>query len=129
MKRTLLAEVRHFWHYFKMDTLLFLILMGTSAFGLLMLYSASESMHLIYKQILHFVLAIGVMLVIAQIPPYLLRRYSPYFMLFGIFFEINIGKSFGGNVFSLRIEAMAIGIMIFINSEGWKRIKPKSSHR
>ncbi|SHA08360.1 Rod shape-determining protein RodA [Bathymodiolus thermophilus thioautotrophic gill symbiont] len=122
MKRTLLAEVRHFWHYFKMDTPLFLILMGTSAFGLLMLYSASESMNLIYKQILHFVLAIGVMLVIAQIPPYLLRRYSPYFMLFGIFLLLLVllfGSSSGG-----AQRWLDLGLMRFQPSELMKIIMP-----
>jgi len=86
MTRTLFGKIRHFWHYFKMDTPLFLLLIIISSFGLIVLYSASaNSTTLLYKQITHFTLAFGVMLVIAQIPPYLFRRYSPYLMLFGIF--------------------------------------------
>ncbi|VVM17422.1 hypothetical protein BSPWISOXPB_6758 [uncultured Gammaproteobacteria bacterium] len=76
---TQIDKFRHYWHYFKMDTPLFLILMGTSMFGLLILYSASESTELVVKQTVHFVLAVSVMLIVAQIPPYLLRRYSPLF--------------------------------------------------
>ncbi|MDC9714385.1 MAG: rod shape-determining protein RodA [Gammaproteobacteria bacterium] len=122
MRRTLLAKVRHFWHYFKMDTPLFLILMSTSVFGLLTLYSASESTGLIYKQILHFVIAIGVMLVIAQIPPYLLRRYSPYLMLFGIFLLLLVllfGSSSGG-----AQRWLDLGFMRFQPSELMKIIVP-----
>jgi rod shape determining protein RodA len=58
---TQIDKLRHYWHYFKMDTPLFLILMGTSVFGLLILYSASESMRLIFRQITHFALAISMM--------------------------------------------------------------------
>ncbi len=66
MKR--IDQIRHYWHYFKMDTPLFLILMSTSLFGLLMLYSASESLDLIFKQTVHFAIAVSVMLVVAQMP-------------------------------------------------------------
>ncbi|SMN14272.1 Rod shape-determining protein RodA [uncultured Candidatus Thioglobus sp.] len=115
-------KIRHFWHYFKMDTPLFLMLITTSVFGLLMLYSASESIGLIYKQILHFVIAISVMLVIAQIPPYLLRRYSPYLMLFGIFLLLLVllfGSSSGG-----AQRWLNLGFMRFQPSELMKIIVP-----
>ncbi len=36
-----IAQLRHYWHYFKMDTPLFLLIMTLSAFGLMVLYSAS----------------------------------------------------------------------------------------
>ncbi len=87
MKLFSIAQLRHYWHYFKMDTPLFLLIMALSGFGLVVLYSASsESISTLYKQVFHFSLAISAMLVIAQIPPYLLRRFSPYLMLFGIFY-------------------------------------------
>ncbi len=93
-------KIRHYWHYFKMDTPLFLLLIGISIFGLVVLYSASAaSLALVYKQMSHFALAIIVMGVIAQIPPYQLRRYSPYLMLFGIILLIMVllfGSSSGG---------------------------------
>lgn len=115
-------KIRHFWHYFKMDTPLFLILMGTGMFGLLMLYSASESIGLIFKQITHFVLAISMMLVVAQIPPYLFRRYSPYLMLFGIFLLLLVllfGSSSGG-----AQRWLDLGLIRFQPSELMKVIVP-----
>ncbi|MBE8189479.1 MAG: rod shape-determining protein RodA [Candidatus Thioglobus sp.] len=101
MKKWLnINELRHYWHYFKMDTPLFLLLIAISLFGLVVLYSASAaSLGLVYKQISHFSLAIVVMGIIAQIPPYQLRRYSPYLMLLGIILlslVLLFGSSSGG---------------------------------
>lgn len=116
-------KIRHYWHYFKMDTLLFSVLMGVSIFGLTILYNASdESISLLYKQILHFVLAISVMLIIAQIPPYILRRYSPYLMLFGIFLLLLVllfGSSSGG-----AQRWLDLGFIRFQPSEMMKVIVP-----
>ncbi|MCS5585978.1 MAG: rod shape-determining protein RodA [Gammaproteobacteria bacterium] len=123
MTRTLLGKVRHFWHYFKMDTPLFLLLVGISLFGLMILYSASAgSTTLLYKQITHFALAFSAMLVIAQIPPYLFRRYSPYLMLFGIFLLILVllfGSSSGG-----AQRWLDLGFVRFQPSELMKVIVP-----
>ncbi len=120
MKR--IDQIRHYWHYFKMDTPLFLILMSTSLFGLLMLYSASESLDLIFKQTVHFAIAVSVMLVVAQMPPYLLRRYSPFLMLFGILLLVLVllfGSSSGG-----AQRWLDLGFMRFQPSELMKIIVP-----
>jgi len=123
MTRTLIGKIRHFWHYFKMDTPLFILLIGVSAFGLLVLYSASSSSTtLLYKQITHFALAIISMLVIAQIPPYQLRRYSPYLMLFGIFLLLLVllfGSTSGG-----AQRWLDLGFVRFQPSELMKLIVP-----
>jgi len=123
MTRTLLDKIRHFWHYFKMDTSLFLLLIGISLFGLMMLYSASAgSTFLLYKQTTHFAFAFGAMLVIAQIPPYLFCRYSPYLMLFGIFLLILVllfGSSGGG-----AQRWLDLGFLRFQPSELMKVIVP-----
>ena len=123
MTRTLIGKIRHFWQYFKMDTPLFILLMAVSAFGLMVLYSASSSSTtMLYKQITHFALAIGAMLVIAQIPPYLLRRYSPYLMLFGIFLLILVllfGSTSGG-----AQRWLDLGFVRFQPSELMKLIVP-----
>ena len=123
MTRTLLGKIRHFWHYFKMDTPLFLLLVGISSFGLMMIYSASAgSTILLYKQITHFALAFSAMLVIAQIPPYLFRRYSPYLMLFGIFLLVLVllfGSSSGG-----AQRWLDLGFVRFQPSELMKVIVP-----
>ncbi|SMN11575.1 Rod shape-determining protein RodA [uncultured Candidatus Thioglobus sp.] len=117
-----MKKVRHYWHFFKMDTPLFLMLIAISVFGLLVLYSASSNTDLIIKQAVHFVLAIGMMLVIAQIPPYLLRRYSPYLMLFGIFLLLLVllfGSSSGG-----AQRWLDLGFIRFQPSELMKVIVP-----
>lgn len=121
---TKIDKIRHYWYYFKMDIPLFLILIGISVFGLLMLYSASESLGLIFKQIAHFALAVSMMLVVAQIPPYLLRRYSPYLLLFGIFLLLLVllfGSSSGG-----AQRWLDLGLMRFQPSELMKVIVPIS---
>ncbi|BBB22788.1 rod shape determining protein RodA [Abyssogena phaseoliformis symbiont OG214] len=123
MKLLSIAQIRHYWHYFKMDTPLFLLIMVLSGFGLVVLYSASAcSMQTIYKQVFHFVLAIGAMLIIAQIPPYQLRRFSPYLMLFGIFLLILVlifGSSSGG-----AQRWLNLGFIRFQPSEIMKVIVP-----
>ncbi|RUA04630.1 MAG: rod shape-determining protein RodA [Gammaproteobacteria bacterium] len=120
---TQIDKLRHYWHYFKMDTPLFLMLMGISIFGLTILYSASaESISLVYKQMLHFALAISMMLIIAQIPPYIFRRYSPYLMLLGIFLLLLVllfGSSSGG-----AQRWLDLGFMRFQPSELMKVIVP-----
>jgi len=123
MTLALLIKIRHFWQYFKMDTPLFLLLVGICVFGLMVLYSASDaSTTLLYKQITHLSLAFSAMLVIAQIPPYLLHRYSPYLMLFGIFLLILVllfGSSSGG-----AQRWLDLGFMRFQPSELMKVIVP-----
>lgn len=123
MNRPIIKEIRHFWHYFKMDTALFILIMFASTFGLIILYSASAgSIQTIYKQLIHFALAISVMLVIAQIPPYLLRRYSPYLMVFGIFLLLLVllfGSSGGG-----AKRWLDLGVFQFQPSELMKVIVP-----
>ncbi|MBW5290282.1 MAG: Rod shape-determining protein RodA [Candidatus Ruthia sp. Asou_11_S2] len=123
MKLLSIAQIRHYWHYFKMDTPLFLLIMALSGFGLVVLYSASAgSMQTIYKQAFHFVLAISAMLVIAQIPPYQLRRFSPYLMLFGIFLLILV-LIFGSNSGGAQ-RWLNLGFIRFQPSEIMKVIVP-----
>ncbi|BBB24171.1 rod shape determining protein RodA [Isorropodon fossajaponicum endosymbiont JTNG4] len=123
MKLLSIAQIRHYWHYFKMDTPLFLLIMALSGFGLVVLYSASAgSMQTIYKQAFHFVLAISAMLVIAQIPPYQLRRLSPYLMLFGIFLLILV-LIFGSSSSGAQ-RWLNLGFIRFQPSEIMKVIVP-----
>ena len=123
MRRTIFSKVRHFWHYFKMDTPLFILIMFASVFGLVILYTASgNTVQTVYKQFIHFTLAISSMLVIAQIPPYILRRYSPYLMIFGIFLLVLVllfGSSGGG-----AKRWLDLGIFQFQPSELMKVIVP-----
>jgi cell elongation-specific peptidoglycan biosynthesis regulator RodA len=118
-----IRQIRYFWHYFKMDTILFLLIISLSAFGLVVLYSASAgSMQMIYKQMIHFAIAISAMLVIAQIPPYQFKRYSPYLMLFGIFLLLLVilfGSKSGG-----AQRWLDLGFVRFQPSELMKVIVP-----
>ncbi len=123
MIKHLISKIRHFWHYFKMDTALFILIICASFFGLVILYSASsESIQTTYKQLTHFAIAISVMLIIAQIPPYLLRRYSPYMMIFGIFLLVLVllFGSYGGGA----KRWLDLGFVQFQPSELMKIIVP-----
>lgn len=106
-----------------MDTPLFLLITGLSIFGLVVLYSASAgSISVLSKQILHLVLAFGAMLIIAQIPPQALYRYSPYFMFFGIFLLVLVlffGYSSGG-----AQRWLSLGFVRFQPSELMKIVVP-----
>jgi len=123
VKTPTMRQARHYWHYFKMDTPLFLLLIAISSFGLIVLYSASAgSMQTLYKQMFHFALAIGTMLIIAQIPPYQLKRFSPYLMLFGVFLLILVlifGSKSGG-----AQRWLDLGFIRFQPSEIMKIIVP-----
>ena len=77
-------KIQHYWHYSKIDTQLFCLIIILSCFGFTILNSASESQNTLYKQLFHFALAFSAMLVIAQIPPYQIKRYSTYLMFFGM---------------------------------------------
>ncbi len=123
MKLLSVAQIRHYWHYFKMDTPLFLFIMAISGFGLIVLYSASGgSMQTMYNQVFHFALAICAMLIIAQIPPYQLKRFSPYLMLFGILLLILV-LVFGSNGGGAQ-RWLNLGFIRFQPSEIMKIIVP-----
>lgn len=116
-------KMRHFWHYFKMDTVLFLLLIALIGFGFVVLYSASAgSIQTLYKQLIHFALGLLAMMIIAQIPPYQMRRYSPYLMLFGVFLlllTLLFGVKSGG-----AQRWLDLGFLRFQPSEIMKIIVP-----
>lgn len=116
-------KIRHFWHYFKMDTVLFLLLIALIGFGFVVLYSASAgSIQTLYKQMIHFALGLLAMMIIAQIPPYQMRRYSPYLMFFGVFLlllTLLFGVKSGG-----AQRWLDLGFLRFQPSEIMKIIVP-----
>ncbi|SFV63899.1 Rod shape-determining protein RodA [hydrothermal vent metagenome] len=77
-------NLRAIFHQLKIDIPLFISLMILAIFGLIILYSAAPSHILVVKQIIHLFLAIGVMIAIAQIPPYHIKRWTPYLLIIGI---------------------------------------------
>ena len=119
----LLKKLVIFYKLFKIDTPLLILLILLSSFGLLILYSSSGgSLSLVYRQMIHLGLATSVMLVIAQIPPIIMLRYSPILMLLGVLLLILVlffGSSGGG-----AQRWLDLGFVRFQPSELMKIIVP-----
>ncbi len=119
----LLKKLVIFYKFFKIDTPLLILLILLSSFGLLILYSSSGgSLSLVYRQMIHLGLATSVMLVIAQIPPIIMLRYSPILMLLGVLLLILVlffGSSGGG-----AQRWLDLGFVRFQPSELMKIIVP-----
>jgi rod shape determining protein RodA len=106
----------------KIDAKLFYLLMITCLFGLFILYGASESLTLVFKQAIHLIIALFLMIIIGQIPPHILKHYSPYLMIFGVILLLVVlffGVSVNGAQRWLRI-----GFFNFQPSELLKVIVP-----
>ena len=112
-----------FYKFFKVDTPLLTLLILLSGFGLLILYSSSGgSLNLVYRQLIHLALATSVMLVIAQVPPILMLRFTPILMILGIILLILVlffGSSGGG-----AQRWLDVGVVRFQPSELMKIIVP-----
>lgn len=80
------SQYRSFWQYIHIDGTLLAFLMLLCAAGLLILFSASnQKVHSIEFQVMRLLLAFGVMLVVAQIPPVTLQRSAPWIYAIGLF--------------------------------------------
>ena len=112
-----------FYKFFKVDTPLLILLILLSGFGLLILYSSSGgSLNLVYRQLIHLALSTSVMLVIAQVPPILMLRFTPILMILGIILLILVlffGSSGGG-----AQRWLDVGVVRFQPSELMKIIVP-----
>lgn len=74
-----------FWQYIHIDPVLLLLLIILSITGLLILYSGSnQHLHTIELQALHYLVAFGVMVVFAQIPPSTLQRSALFIYVLGL---------------------------------------------
>ena len=73
-----------------------LLLMG---FGLLVLYSASgQEMPMVYRQGMHIAVGLAVMLLLSQVPPHILRLWTPWLYGLGLVFLLatwlfGVGRS------------------------------------
>ena len=73
------------------DTPLFAALLLLSAYGLTVLYSASSAqMHVIERQATFLGIGFAVMILAAQIPPMIYKRYAPFFYLLGLILLITV---------------------------------------
>jgi rod shape determining protein RodA len=125
MISSLVKYSKAFYRYFKIDMPLFILIIILVAFGLLILYSSSgESIDLVYRQLTRLVIAIGVMIVVSQIPPLYLNRAAPTLISAGIFLLILVllfGSSGGG-----AQRWLSLGFIKFQPSEMMKIIVPIS---
>ncbi len=84
----LARDIIRFLH---LDVVLFLLLIVLISVGLVILYSAGgESQALLSNQGIRLAVAMAGMLVIAQIPPAVLRRWSPWLYLVGLCFLLAV---------------------------------------
>ncbi len=116
-------KVNNFFQFFKLDKYLFFLIVVTLAFGFIILYTASSSSEkLLLLQFRNLAIALIVMLVIAQIPPRILKLYSPYLMAIGVILLILVYffGSYGGGA----KRWLDIGIIRFQPSEIMKVIVP-----
>jgi len=68
-----------------LDGPLLTVILMVCALGLVVLYSAgSQNLDLIVRQVIRICIALGVMLLVAQVPPNFLRLWSPWLFLAGI---------------------------------------------
>ena len=118
-----LNKIKLFYRFFKIDTPLLVLIVLLSGLGLLILYSSSRgSLDLLYRQLIHLGLATSVMLIVAQIPPLLLKRSAPIFMVLGIVLLILVlfFGSYGGGA----QRWLNLGFIKFQPSEMMKIIVP-----
>lgn len=79
------SRYRSFWQFIHIDIVLLFFLCLLCATGLFVLYSASnQNSHAVQFQMFHFLVAFGVMFIVAQIPPASLQRSAPWLYLTGL---------------------------------------------
>lgn len=86
MEQRLKSQVKNLrWTVLHIDKLLFFILLGLSAIGLLTLYSASnQDMAAVDKQALRMGLGFLLMFLFAQIPPRIYQKWAPWLFAVGV---------------------------------------------
>jgi rod shape determining protein RodA len=98
------------FNWFNLDPMLLCILLAIASFGLLVLYSAADASEAVIRaQGVRLMAGFGLMLVIAQIPPYVLARITPVLYLFGLILLIltyPFGYEVNGSKRWLRIPGL-----------------------
>ena len=88
---SLFARQQGFWQRIHIDPILLLILMSLTAFGLIVLYSASaQSESMVKRQFVFFIIAYFAMFVVAQVNVQFMRRAAPWIYAFGIILLILV---------------------------------------
>jgi rod shape determining protein RodA len=90
-RRPLGRRYRHWWQLLHLDLPLLIGLLLLMGLSFIILYSASnQEMGMVLSQFAHFVLALIIMVIIAQIPPNLLERWAPWFYGISLFLLIIV---------------------------------------
>lgn len=85
------AQQSTLWQRLHIDFPLLLLLLGLTAYGLVVLYSASgQETHALYRQGTFFIIGYSLMLVVAQLPIQLLKRWAPWLFLLGVFLLVLV---------------------------------------
>ena len=105
---------RRGWQYrLHLDAPLLLALIGVSGLGLMVLYSAGgEDTNLLGRQLIRLAIAFAAMLAVAQVPPRLLMRITPWVFAIGILLLLAVlvgGEASGGaqrwlNLYVVRFQ-------------------------
>lgn len=79
------SQYRSFWQVIHIDPWLLLGLICLVVAGLFILYSASnQNMVTVYSQITHIIVALLLMLILAQIPPWIYQRWAAIIYIFSL---------------------------------------------
>lgn len=80
-----------FWQAFHLDGPLLFGLLSIIGLGLIVLYSAgNESMEVVHRQAYRFGMGLGVMIVLAQVPPMVYRRWTPFLYILGLLLLVGV---------------------------------------
>jgi rod shape determining protein RodA len=114
---------RDIFRFLHLDVVLFLLLLVLISVGLVILYSAGgESQVLLSNQGIRLTLAMAGMLVIAQIPPAVLRRWSPWLYLMGL--ALLLAVLVAGEMGKGAQRWLDLGVIRFQPSEMMKLVVP-----
>jgi rod shape determining protein RodA len=112
------------FNWFNLDPLLLLIIASIVSFGLVILYSAADGqIEVLRAQLLRFALGFGLMVVLAQIPPYSYLRLAPWLYLVGLVLLI-LTYPFGTEVNGSKRWLRVPGLINFQPSELMKIFLP-----
>ncbi len=85
-----IRKIKYYWQYVYIDTYLLFLLLLLCFVGFLFLYSSTNTNDIVYKQLVHFLLAMMAMFIVAQIPPYIIKHFAIYIAIFGFFLLILV---------------------------------------
>jgi len=110
-------------HYLHIDGTLLLLLIGLSSVGVLILMSADhENLGLLQRQGTRIAVAFIAMLFVAQIPPHILKMFTPWLFLLGII--LLLGVLLFGDVGKGAQRWLNLGLFRFQPSELMKLATP-----